>query len=166
MAERDERMPMEGTADMNGIPLEELDAKVKDMDGHDMGGDMDANDMVVNGVDRNDMIGKDMTEKDIAKKDVGRKTADGKSSGKKESNEGLSFEQKLDKLEKISNTLQDPSTDLLKAVDLYEEGMKLASAIDKELSGIERRIEIVTSKPGENPTGVMTQEYGDSWADF
>ena len=146
--------------------MEELDAEAKDMDGHDMGGDMDANDMVVNGVDRNDMIGKNMTEKDIAKKDVGRKTADGKSSGKKESNEGLSFEQKLDKLEKISNTLQDPSTDLLKAVDLYEEGMKLASAIDKELSGIERRIEIVTSKPGENPNGVMTQEYGDTLADF
>lgn len=142
------------------------------MDGHDKGGDMmstkdmGAKNMVVNGVDRNDMAGKDMAGKDIAKKDVGRKAADGKSSGRKESNEGLSFEQKLDKLEEISNTLQDPSTDLLKAVDLYEEGMKLASAIDKELSGIERRIEIVTSKPGENPTGVMTQEYGDSWADF
>lgn len=144
-------MPEKETADMEGIPLEELDAKVKDMNGHDMGGDMDT---------------KDMTGKDIAKKDVGRKAADGKSSGKKESNEGLSFEQKLDKLEEISNTLQDPSTDLLKAVDLYEEGMKLTSAIDKELSGIERRIEIVTSKPGENPTGVMTQEYGDSLADF
>lgn len=157
---------MEGTADMKGIPLEELDAKAKDMNGHDMGGDMDTKDMVLNDVDRNDMAGKDMTGKDIAKKDIVRKAADGKSSGKKESNEGLSFEQKLDKLEEISNTLQDPSTDLLKAVGLYEEGMKLASAIDKELSGIERRIEIVTSKPGENPTGVMTQEYGDSLADF
>lgn len=152
--------------------LGELDAEAKDMDGHDKGGDMmstkdmGAKNMVVNGVDRNDMAEKDMAGKDIAKKDVGRKAADGKSSGRKESNEGLSFEQKLDKLEEISNTLQDPSTDLLKAVDLYEEGMKLASAIDKELSGIERRIEIVTSKPGENPTGVMTQEYGDSWADF
>lgn len=146
--------------------LEGMVAEAKDMDGHDMGGDMNAKDIVVNGVDRNDMAGKDMTGKEIAKKDVGRKAADGKSSGRKESNEGLSFEQKLDKLEEISNALQDPSTDLLKTVDLYEEGMKLASAIDKELSGIERRIEIVTSKPGENPTGVMTQEYGDSWADF
>lgn len=73
----------------------------------------------------------------------------------------LTFEQKLDKLEEISNTLQDPDTDLLKAVDLYEEGMKLASSIDKELSNIERRIEIVTSKPGENPQGVMTKDYID-----
>ena len=74
--------------------------------------------------------------------------------------ENLTFEQKLDKLEDISKALQDPSTDLLKAVDLYEEGMKLASSIDSELSKVERRIEIVTSKPGESPEGVMTEQYG------
>ncbi len=74
--------------------------------------------------------------------------------------DNLSFEQKLDKLENISKTLQDPSTDLLKAVDLYEEGMELASSIDSELSKVERRIEIVTSKPGESPEGVMTEQYG------
>ena len=77
----------------------------------------------------------------------------------------LSFEQKLDKLEDISKTLQDPSTDLLKAVDLYEEGMKLASSIDRELSKVERRIEIVTSKPGESPEGVMTEEYANGASD-
>lgn len=76
--------------------------------------------------------------------------------------ENLTFEQKLDKLEDISKTLQDPSTDLLKAVDLYEEGMKLASSIDSELSKVERRIEIVTSKPGESPEGVMTEQYGSN----
>lgn len=76
--------------------------------------------------------------------------------------ENLTFEQKLDKLEDISKTLQDPATDLLKAVALYEEGMKLASSIDSELSKIERRIEIVTSKPGESPEGVMTEQYGGS----
>ena len=77
----------------------------------------------------------------------------------------LSFEQKLDKLEDISKTLQDPSTDLLKAVDLYEEGMKLASSIDSELSKVERRIEIVTSKPGESSEGVMTEEYANGASD-
>lgn len=77
----------------------------------------------------------------------------------------LSFEQKLDKLEDISKTLQDPSTDLLKAVDLYEEGMKLASSIDRELSKVERRIEIVTSKPGESQEGVMTEEYANGASD-
>ena len=71
----------------------------------------------------------------------------------------LSFEQKLDKLEEISKSLQDPNTDLQKAVSLYEDGMKLANQVDEELSKIERRIEIVTSKPGESAEGVLTEEY-------
>ena len=71
----------------------------------------------------------------------------------------LSFEQKLDKLEEISKSLQDPNTDLQKAVSLYEDGMKLANEVDEELSKIERRIEIVTSKPGESSEGVLTEEY-------
>ena len=37
--------------------------------------------------------------------------------------------------------------------------MKLANEVDKELSKIERRIEIVTSQPGASPEGVLTEEY-------
>ena len=62
-------------------------------------------------------------------------------------------------MEEISRTLSDPETDLMKAVSLYEEGMKIASEVDAELSKIERRIEIVTSRPGESPEGVITEEY-------
>ena len=69
------------------------------------------------------------------------------------------FEQKLSRMEEISKALSDPETDLQKAVDLYEEGMKLANEVDTELSKIERRIEIVTSRPGESPDGVLTEEY-------
>ena len=69
------------------------------------------------------------------------------------------FEKKLDRMEEISNALSDPSTDLQKAVSLYEEGMKIASEVDKELAKIERRIEIVTSAPGESEDGVITEEY-------
>lgn len=69
------------------------------------------------------------------------------------------FEKKLSRMEEISKTLSDPDTDLLKAVSLYEEGMKIASEVDEELSKIERRIEIVTSRPGERPDGVITEEY-------
>jgi len=64
-------------------------------------------------------------------------------------------------MEEISSALSDPKTDLLKAVDLYEEGMKLASEVDDELSKIERRIEIVTSRPGESPSGVITEPYAE-----
>ena len=70
-----------------------------------------------------------------------------------------SFEKKLSRMEEISRTLSDTETDLLKAVSLYEEGMKIASEVDSELSKIERRIEIVTSRPGESPEGVITEEY-------
>ena len=68
-------------------------------------------------------------------------------------------------MEEISKALSDPETDLQKAVDLYEEGMKLANEVDTELSKIERRIEIVTSRPGESPDGVLTEEYKQS-SDF
>ena len=69
------------------------------------------------------------------------------------------FEKKLSRMEEISRTLSDPETDLMKAVSLYEEGMKIASEVDAELSKIERRIEIVTSRPGESLEGVITEEY-------
>lgn len=69
------------------------------------------------------------------------------------------FEQKLSRMEEISKTLSKPETDLQEAVSLYEEGMKLANEVDSELAKIERRIEIVTSRPGESPDGVLTEEY-------
>ena len=69
------------------------------------------------------------------------------------------FEKKLSRMEEISKTLSDPDTDLLKAVSLFEEGMKLASEVDKQLSEIERRVQIVTSRPGESSDGVITEEY-------
>lgn len=72
----------------------------------------------------------------------------------------MTFEQKLSRMEDISRSLSDPATDLQAAVGLYEEGMKLAKEVDDELSKIERRIEIVTSRPGENPGGVITEPYG------
>ncbi|MCF0262402.1 MAG: exodeoxyribonuclease VII small subunit [Sphaerochaetaceae bacterium] len=76
-------------------------------------------------------------------------------------NKKLTFEQKLEKMEEISKALADQSTDLQQAVTLYEDGMKLAKEVDEELSKIERRIQIVTSRPGENPDGVITEEYKD-----
>ena len=73
--------------------------------------------------------------------------------------EEKTFEQKLSRMEDISRSLSDPATDLQAAVSLYEEGMKLANEVDEELSKIERRIEIVTSRPGESADGVITEPY-------
>ncbi len=67
------------------------------------------------------------------------------------------FENKLKKMESISKQLQNSETELEKAVDLYEEGMKIAKELDDELSKIERRIEIVTSSSDENQ--IITEPY-------
>lgn len=67
------------------------------------------------------------------------------------------FEQKIAKIEEISKQLQNPKTDLEKAVSLYEEGMNLAKEVDKQLSKLERRIEIVTSSYEDDQ--VITQAY-------
>ena len=71
----------------------------------------------------------------------------------------MTFEQKIARMEEISKALSDQATDLQKAVSMYEAGMKLASEVDSELSAVERRIEIVTSRPGESADGVMIEEY-------
>lgn len=62
----------------------------------------------------------------------------------------MTFEKQLEKIEGIAKELQNPETDLNKAVELYEEGIKLVKEAEKELSKIERRVEIVTSQPGSD----------------
>ena len=76
-----------------------------------------------------------------------------------ENRKDMTFEQKLTRMEEIAKALSDPDTDLQAAVSLYEDGMKLAKEVDDELSKIERRIEIVTSRPGESQDGVMTEPF-------
>ena len=76
-----------------------------------------------------------------------------------ENKKDMTFEQKLTRMEEITKALSDPDTDLQAAVALYADGMRLAKEVDDELSKIERRIEIVTSRPGESQDGVMTEKY-------
>lgn len=76
-----------------------------------------------------------------------------------ENKKDMTFEQKLTRMEEIAKALSDPDTDLQAAVSLYEDGMMLAKEVDDELSKIERRIEIVTSRPGESQDGVMTEPF-------
>lgn len=71
--------------------------------------------------------------------------------------EKITFEQKLQKLEKISKALGDSKTELEQSVALFEEGMALAKELDKQLSKIERKIEIVTSD--SDSSSVVTEPY-------
>lgn len=70
------------------------------------------------------------------------------------------FEEKLKNLEELSKKIQDPETQLEKSVELFEQSMKIADELETQLAEIERKIEIVTSKPGDN--GVITEEYNQN----
>ena len=63
----------------------------------------------------------------------------------------MKIQENLNKLEDISSKIQNPDTSIEDAVALYEEGMKIAKETETKLSDLERRIEIVTSGPNEEP---------------
>ena len=57
------------------------------------------------------------------------------------------FEERLTRLEELADKLQDGKIPLEEAISLFEEGMKIARQLEKELSKIERRIQILTNEP-------------------
>lgn len=61
-----------------------------------------------------------------------------------------SFEEKLKRLEEINQTIKDREIGLEDAVKLFEEGMKLSRELEKNISSVERKIEILVNKP-EDP---------------
>ena len=66
-----------------------------------------------------------------------------------DSNKGpLGFEQRLERLEQLAERLRDGKIPLEDAVALFEEGMKLSKALEKDLARVERRVEILTQEPG------------------
>ncbi len=65
-----------------------------------------------------------------------------------------SFEERLTRLETLCEQLKEGKTSLEEAVSLFEEGTKLARSLEKEISRIERRVEILVNEPdvGEGKT--------------
>ena len=57
------------------------------------------------------------------------------------------FEERLEKLEEISEQIKEGDVSLEKAVSLFEEGIKLSRGLEKELSKYERKIEILINSP-------------------
>lgn len=56
----------------------------------------------------------------------------------------VSFEESCVRLEEIISKLEDEKLSLDESVKLYEEGMKLVTKCNKELSDAERKIKILT----------------------
>ncbi len=60
------------------------------------------------------------------------------------------FEQRLSRLEELNETMRNGQLPLEEAVALFEEGIKLARGLEKDLNKIERKVEILVNKP-ESP---------------
>lgn len=73
------------------------------------------------------------------------------------------FEKRLSRLEELAEKVRDPKTGLEEATGFFEEGVKLAKGLEKDLSRIERRIEILVNTPdgeGEKPILELFPEIG------
>jgi exodeoxyribonuclease VII small subunit len=74
------------------------------------------------------------------------------------------FEERLERLEEISEQLRQGKLGLEAATNLFEEGIRLARGLEKELSQVERRVEILVNEPagaGETPVLELFPEFKD-----
>jgi exodeoxyribonuclease VII small subunit len=60
-----------------------------------------------------------------------------------------SFEERLARLEELSEKIKEGDLPLEEAVSLFEEGIELSKGLEKELSKIERKVEILLNRPTE-----------------
>ncbi len=69
--------------------------------------------------------------------------------GNPDQKERFQFEQALERLSEVLKELESDDVPLDKAIELYEEGMKLSKLCSKKLEEAELRIEQVTRKENE-----------------
>ena len=60
----------------------------------------------------------------------------------------LSFEEAMDQLEQLVGKLENGDVPLEKAIDLFQEGMKLSQLCSQKLEQVERKIEILVEENG------------------
>jgi len=60
-----------------------------------------------------------------------------------------SFEQRMSRLEELTEKIKDGDLPLEEAVSVFEEGIRLAKGLEKELSKIERKVEVLINRPTE-----------------
>jgi exodeoxyribonuclease VII small subunit len=57
------------------------------------------------------------------------------------------FEERLRRLEELSDRIRDPELPLEEAVAVFEEGIKLSKGLERDLAKIESRVEILLNQP-------------------
>ena len=58
-----------------------------------------------------------------------------------------SFEERLKRLEQISQRIREGEVPLEEAAGLFEEGVRLAAGLEKDLKRIERKVEVLVNEP-------------------
>lgn len=82
----------------------------------------------------------------------------------KKSTPPKTFEERLRRLEEISTLMREGTCTLEEAAGFFEEGIRLAKSLEKDLSRIERKIEILVNTPNspeESPELELFPEYGE-----
>ncbi|MFK4169094.1 exodeoxyribonuclease VII small subunit [Paenibacillus lautus] len=76
----------------------------------------------------------------------------------------ISFEEAMAQLETIVEQLEDGDVPLEKAIDLFQQGMKLSQMCSKKLEQVEQKIEMIVEEGGElkrKPFGGTLDETGE-----
>lgn len=76
-----------------------------------------------------------------------------------------SFEQAMDQLERIVAQLESGDIPLEKAIELFQEGMKLSQLCGQKLEQVERKIEILLEEEGgltKKPFQPLETDKGDN----
>ncbi len=71
-----------------------------------------------------------------------------------------SFEERLARLEQLSEKLKTGNIPLEEAVTVFEEGIKLAKELQKELARIERKVEILLNEPVKKEGQTVEPDLG------
>ncbi|MDP5273607.1 exodeoxyribonuclease VII small subunit [Chengkuizengella axinellae] len=61
----------------------------------------------------------------------------------------LNFEEAMENLEKVVNALESEDVPLEKAIDLFQEGVKLSAYCSQKLEQVEKKIEILINEDGQ-----------------
>ncbi|HKL86454.1 MAG TPA: exodeoxyribonuclease VII small subunit [Treponemataceae bacterium] len=59
------------------------------------------------------------------------------------------FEERLERLEALTDSIKDSDISLEDALSLFEEGIKLAKNLEKDLDKIEGKIQILMNQPSD-----------------
>ncbi|NLB60505.1 MAG: exodeoxyribonuclease VII small subunit [Lentisphaerae bacterium] len=79
----------------------------------------------------------------------------------KKTNARASFEQALERLEKIVHEMESGTMSLAKMMQHFEEGMGLVRSCSEQLNEVEQKIEILIKKNGQTTTAPFALQQQD-----